>query len=183
MQNDSRSECQVCGRQIKSKSGVIAHHGYTRPGHGWQTSSCFGARHVPYSEGHDALDYAIESVTTYAARQQAEADALRAVPPAQLVIPARRDAWGRTKGEDISVDRPAGFNAAAFLAGDSDGMALYPMKGTEEEILIWRATYRGAYAKRLWSLVAECLRQRAAAHAELVFLRQRRADWVAPVVA
>jgi hypothetical protein len=32
---------------ICSKSGVIAHHGYTRPGEGWQTASCEGTHHSP----------------------------------------------------------------------------------------------------------------------------------------
>lgn len=54
--DEDRHECQICGRQIKAKNGKIAHHGYQRPGWGYQTSSCAGARHVPYSKGHDALD-------------------------------------------------------------------------------------------------------------------------------
>lgn len=48
--------CQICGRAIRAPEGLIAHHGYRRPGSGWQTSSCWGARHVPYEQGHDALD-------------------------------------------------------------------------------------------------------------------------------
>jgi hypothetical protein len=39
--------CQLCGRLIRSKHGVIAHHGYTRPGGGWQTASCDGTHHPP----------------------------------------------------------------------------------------------------------------------------------------
>ncbi len=41
---------------IQANTGVIAHHGYQRPGQGWQTASCFGARYVSYEVGHDALD-------------------------------------------------------------------------------------------------------------------------------
>lgn len=40
--------CQCCGRKHLANKGVIAHHGYTRPGYGWQTSSCFGARALPF---------------------------------------------------------------------------------------------------------------------------------------
>lgn len=49
-----RGECQICCRPIGYEVGVLAHHGYTRR-QGWQTPSCFGARHIPYSEGCDAL--------------------------------------------------------------------------------------------------------------------------------
>lgn len=40
--------CQICGRDILAEGGVIAHHGYERPGDGWQTASCWGARELPY---------------------------------------------------------------------------------------------------------------------------------------
>jgi hypothetical protein len=40
--------CQACGRAICSKlGGVVAHHGYERPGDGYQTASCMGAKEVP----------------------------------------------------------------------------------------------------------------------------------------
>jgi hypothetical protein len=47
--------CQCCGRGIFAATGLIAHHGYERPGHGWQTASCFGARHLPWEVSRDAL--------------------------------------------------------------------------------------------------------------------------------
>ena len=40
--------CQCCGRAIHAAKGAIAHHGYTRPGDGWQTASCFGAKYAPW---------------------------------------------------------------------------------------------------------------------------------------
>lgn len=41
--------CQVCGRPILASKGFIAHHGYQRPeGLGFQTSSCTGARELPF---------------------------------------------------------------------------------------------------------------------------------------
>lgn len=43
-----RMHCQICGRAILAETGVIAHHGYERPGMGEQTSSCRGARELPY---------------------------------------------------------------------------------------------------------------------------------------
>jgi hypothetical protein len=50
--------CQICGRLICSKRGEIAHHGYTRPGGGWQTSSCAGTHHDPLEVSNELLlDY------------------------------------------------------------------------------------------------------------------------------
>jgi hypothetical protein len=40
--------CQCCGRQIFAQRGKIAHHGYERPGYGWQTASCMGATYLPF---------------------------------------------------------------------------------------------------------------------------------------
>jgi hypothetical protein len=59
---DKRSNaiCQCCGRQIESKKGLIAHHGYERPGQGWQTSSCMGARYLPFQISRDRLGEMIE---------------------------------------------------------------------------------------------------------------------------
>jgi hypothetical protein len=48
--------CQICGRNIKANTGHIAHHGYRRPGDGWQTSSCFGALGLPYEQSCDRID-------------------------------------------------------------------------------------------------------------------------------
>lgn len=47
--------CQICGREIKAKNGRIAHHGYSRPLPGLQTSSCYGARALPYEESRERL--------------------------------------------------------------------------------------------------------------------------------
>jgi hypothetical protein len=50
-----RMTCQCCGRKILAKTGSIAHHGYERPGHGWQTSSCFGAKRLPWEVDRAAV--------------------------------------------------------------------------------------------------------------------------------
>ena len=56
--------CQICGRPILAETGVIAHHGYQRPGDGWQTSSCFGARHLPFEISRDRLGEYITMIQT-----------------------------------------------------------------------------------------------------------------------
>lgn len=54
--------CQICGREIKAGRGLIALHGYQRPGHGWQTQSCYGARHLPFEVSRDRLGQFIDLV-------------------------------------------------------------------------------------------------------------------------
>jgi hypothetical protein len=56
--------CQICERQIGTKAGVIAHHGYQRPKYrsGWQTASCYGARHLGWEDDREVLRMWIEIV-------------------------------------------------------------------------------------------------------------------------
>jgi hypothetical protein len=68
----SAGTCQICGRSIHRASGVIAHHGYERPLPGYQTSSCFGARKLPFEKSRNALGEFIVLV-----RKQLEQDRVR----------------------------------------------------------------------------------------------------------
>ena len=61
--------CQLCGRLIRSKHGIIAHHGYTRPGGGWQTSSCDGTHHPPLEVSNTHL---LETISDYEKRREVE---------------------------------------------------------------------------------------------------------------
>lgn len=70
--------CQVCARPIGFKAGVIAHHGYERPGQGWQTASCFGARALPFEQSRDRLGEWIELCKTSAADHANIAKEIRA---------------------------------------------------------------------------------------------------------
>ena len=45
-----KATCQICGRLIGYKRGLIAHHGYSRPHPYMQTSSCFGARALAFEQ-------------------------------------------------------------------------------------------------------------------------------------
>jgi hypothetical protein len=47
--------CQICQRPIFAETGVIAHHGYTRPFEGYQTASCYGARYLPLEKSRSRL--------------------------------------------------------------------------------------------------------------------------------
>lgn len=57
---EGRMTCQCCGRAILATTSKIAHHGYTRPGFGWQTASCEGATHLPFEVSRDELGRYIE---------------------------------------------------------------------------------------------------------------------------
>jgi hypothetical protein len=59
------NHCQICGRPIKDKKGFIAHHGYKRPYGVGQTSSCLGARFLPYEESRDRIPYVIDRCTKW----------------------------------------------------------------------------------------------------------------------
>lgn len=50
-----RMTCQCCNRAILANTGTIAHHGYERPDHGWQTASCFGAKRLPWQVDRSAV--------------------------------------------------------------------------------------------------------------------------------
>lgn len=52
--------CQCCGRAIHAALGTIAHHGYQRPGYGWQTRSCFGAKRLPWQADRSAVKELID---------------------------------------------------------------------------------------------------------------------------
>lgn len=70
--------CQICGRPIFAETGVIAHHGYRRPFEGYQTASCFGARHLPFEKSRDRLGEWIDLVTTWANQARIQSAKIRA---------------------------------------------------------------------------------------------------------
>lgn len=99
--------CQICARAIKANTGVIAHHGYQRPGMGWQTRSCFGAMHKPYEVSRDAIKACIISYTAAAAAQDEQAADLLANPPATITESSK---WR----DDSIYERPENFDGAAI---------------------------------------------------------------------
>jgi len=57
--------CQCCGRGIFAATGTIAHHGYQRPGGGWQTASCSGAKELPFEVSREALGRLIANLNDW----------------------------------------------------------------------------------------------------------------------
>jgi hypothetical protein len=86
MKNKPVTTCQICGRPVLANTGLIAHHGYTRPGDGWQTASCMGARHLPYEVSCDVLPVAIESIQNYILDVQKEFAEFLVNPPETILV-------------------------------------------------------------------------------------------------
>lgn len=55
--------CPVCFRAIAVVGGVMAHHGFRRPGHGWQTQSCQGIRFKPLEVSSEGLEWLISALS------------------------------------------------------------------------------------------------------------------------
>ena len=101
----SKTHCQICAREIKANTGLIAHHGYKRPhGYGFQTGSCEGSRHRPYEESRDAIPYAIERRERNRVATEQRISEMLTDPPAELTYKI-----GRREGK---VGRPIGFDSS-----------------------------------------------------------------------
>lgn len=140
--------CQICAREIGTTTGLIAHHGYTRPGFGWQTASCFGARWRPYEEACDALPPAIESIKLYAKGMEEAVAKWLANPPAKIDY----QTWRK---EDRTVEKSADFDA------------------TKEP-----ATFRPeTYEQKFWGQIGQWRQQAKWARQDQKRLMKRLEDW------
>lgn len=109
----NKTTCQICARDIKATTGVIAHHGYQRPGNGYQSSSCLGARQLPYEVSRDFIPEAIGQYQVWLDHQLSRIDELSNNPPATITRFARSSF---EKNEELG--RPEGFDAKVNIAGD-----------------------------------------------------------------
>jgi hypothetical protein len=134
--------CQVCGRGILANTGLIAHHGFQRPGYGWQTASCSGAKELPFEVDRAALGEEITNARAHAAFLRKYLKTLRAeeVPlnikyTVRNTDPDHRDKWiertltGITRANwaaqqiecpEAFVDKTGEWNAKAYRYGPFD---------------------------------------------------------------
>jgi hypothetical protein len=108
--------CQICDREIGTTVGVIAHHGYTRPGSGWQTASCWGAKHVAYEAGHDALDSLLPVIKAQLDLHTEQLADWLANPPATITFTKDGSYNFQTRKYnkiEVTVERPADFDPKA----------------------------------------------------------------------
>ena len=163
--------CQICGRAIKTVLGypveavdgrgsrafqtgeTIAHHGYERPGDGWQTSSCFGARWRPYELACDAIPVLVAVLERKIDTLTHVINDWRISPPETLV--EERTRQGR---EPITHNRPDGYDA---------------IKATETGGSYIPHSYDAEFKKAQWGR----LRGIKSAKQSIEFLQKRMADW------
>lgn len=93
--------CPVCFRPIAVLRGTMAHHGYQRPGQGWQTASCPGIRFKPLEVSSEGLEWLIATLRERLAGLK-YAHANQATHPEYLM--AKRTHSG--KAEKITRDDP-----------------------------------------------------------------------------
>lgn len=147
--------CQICGRAIKAKNGVIAHHGYTRPDYGWQTASCFGARHLPYEVSREAIPLAINHNTAWISATEEVIIRMFSEPPASLRTSG--DAWGNKK---VERPRPDNFD---------------PESNTLE------ARMRNSYNDLFNHVISQKRQAIKSAKENIAYLQKRFDDWRAQV--
>lgn len=113
---NQKTTCQICEREVKQPHGLTSHHGYSRPGYGWQTASCQGARELPYEESCALIPPVIEGIKGYIARLKAEREAYMTKPPKVLTKTYKNIYSGTETTEEY--ERPEGFNAEAIVSGE-----------------------------------------------------------------
>ncbi len=148
---EAPTTCQICARPIKASNGRIAHHGYKRPGGGWQTASCIGARHLPYEVSCDQIPVAIAMIQRFLDREEIALALHITFPPE--TIKYTRGSWEKTK---FIANRPPNFNSTGE----------YP----------WRHLY--SYESLFFHRKDEIEQGLKHAMHDLEFLTKRLADWV-----
>lgn len=162
--------CQCCARQIFAETGVIAHHGYERPGFGYQTASCMGARELPFEVSRDALAYLIAQLR----RMETEAVSMLAAV-ANGLVPIRceftdydaprdkRTGYRPTKSFDVTRANFDEVQAAnRDLHGDFDNLMekevrrrSAELKNLRDEIKAQKARFDGWKQTHAWDSDAQ----------------------------
>jgi len=151
--------CQICEREIKAKRGYIAHHGYQRPGQGWQTGSCWGAQHRPYDVACDQLAIYVDSLASGVEKLRERI----ATPVTTLRLPVKHKPSEYTRREtfeeeqarmrDVTADNfvaiRAEFRAFASLNAYTWEACLARRLGQLQRQLEWAEADHARHAKRL----------------------------------
>ena len=112
---NQKTTCQICEREVKQPHGLTSHHGYSRPGYGWQTASCPGARELPYEESCDLIPPVIKSIGNYRDGLQENINKYMTHPPKVLTRTIKNMYRGTEETEEY--ERPEGFNAQGIVDG------------------------------------------------------------------
>lgn len=152
--------CQICARPIRANNanGVIAHHGYRRPnrGSGWQTSSCRGARYLPYEKSCDQIPPTIDYIARYIESRKAFVKQYMTNPPEELSYQDYNRQW-------VKVQKPVGFDP---VKNEQKGSFNYGSEKYESEHhhAVYNANFDIKQSTR-----------------DVEFLEKRLSMWVAPL--
>lgn len=157
--------CQCCGRAIFAETGVIAHHGYQRPGGGWQTASCSGARELPFEVSREALGRLIESLRRWEATAVEDRAAVEAETAPVVVFVSDRsqprdNVTGRYPTKRVELTRSTDV-AATGLKGTFDDYKVDDLRarardidGVRDEIKAQQARFDGWKQTHSWDATA-----------------------------
>ena len=110
-----KNTCQICEREVKVPHGLTSHHGYSRPGYGWQTASCPGARELPYELSCDLIPPVIQGIKNYKRGLEDKIESFMTKPPKVLTKTHKNIYSGQETTEEY--ERPEDFNAQAVIDG------------------------------------------------------------------
>lgn len=128
--------CPVCFRSIAVQRGTMAHHGYQRPGQGWQTASCPGIRFKPLEVSNEGLVWLIAALRERMANLKS-ALANKATRPEFLM--AKRGY--NTKPEKITRDDPQWPRAFARHIAEVEseiGSLEYELPMLDKKLADWK---------------------------------------------
>lgn len=143
--------CQCCGKRYLANTGTIAHHGYQRPGGGWQTASCMGAKYQPFESSRDRLGDLIAYLTKHRAGMRAalvESKAER-TPIERSYKKRSADAWKKAEVITVSFTR-ATWDA---MLAERRAVGLY---GTFDDL---KTTDIGRQARQIAAITQEITHQ------------------------
>jgi len=162
--------CQCCAGKYLANTGKMAHHGYQRPGNGWQTASCIGARELPFEVSRDRLGELIVNLEAQAVRmiEFRNEIATEATPihrtfedrskPKAIVYPYKCP----TVSFDITRDNYADIALKHQLYDDFDGFLAkelrtlnYQIKSIQDYIIECKARYAGWSQTHEWNKKAK----------------------------
>lgn len=144
--------CQVCGKHYQAANGVIAHHGYQRPGDGWQTSSCAGARVEPFEVSKDRLVKTISSVIFLIESKEATLQEWTSCPPAVIARSEQRSVYSAPV--EKTYNRPEDFRPG------------------------YGSSIPNTYANAYRDITSDLEHTIKAAKGQLEYMQQRESSWV-----
>lgn len=134
--------CPCCMRKIaiseKGAGAHMCHHGYERPGTGWQTSSCEGVRFPPLERSSAGLVHILDLI---AKQLETTQKALRNLPKREELL----DPYKSTPRNPVTIKKGDPFWQRAYDATKSDlrrdiGYLKSDQKKLTELLANWKAT-------------------------------------------